>query len=201
VSDALVLVGGGGHAKVVADAARSGRVGLAGFVDDDPEAEVPGLAWLGGLDQAREPWILCIGDVATRMRVIDSLRGQASNIVHPSAVLSERASIGDGVFVGPGAIVNVDAVVEDHGIVNSAAVIEHDARVGFGSHVAPGAVLCGGVSVGRGCLVGAGAVLMPGVEVGDQAIVGAGAVVTGAVSARTRVVGTPARMLGHREGR
>lgn len=200
VSNALVLVGGGGHAKVVADAARAGGVALAGFVDDDPQARVPGLEWLGGLDRVREPWILCIGDVATRMRVLAALRGRAVSVVHPSAIVSASAAIGAGVFVGPGAVLNADAVVGDHAIVNSAAVVEHDARVGVGTHVAPRAVLCGNVRVGAACLIGAGAVLLPNMEVGDHATVGAGAVIMGAVSARTRVVGVPARMLGVREG-
>jgi sugar O-acyltransferase (sialic acid O-acetyltransferase NeuD family) len=199
VSDGLVLVGGGGHAKVVADAARASGIELAGFVDDDPAAKVPGLEWLGGLDRTREPWIVCIGDVPTRMRVLYGLRGRAASVMHPSAIVSQSAAIGDGVFVGPGAVVNADAVTGDHAIVNSAAVVEHDARVGRGSHVAPGVVLCGNVRIGEGCLIGAGAVLLPGVEVGDHAMVGAGAVVMGAVSARTRVVGVPARMLGVRE--
>lgn len=197
----LVLVGGGGHAKVVADAARAAGLVLAGFVDDDPNAGVPGLEWLGGLDRVREPWILCIGDVGTRMRVLESLHGEVARVLHPTTILSESAEIGLGVFVGPGAVVNADAVVEEHAIVNSAAVVEHDARVGRGSHIAPGAVLCGNVSVGAGCLVGAGAVLLPGVEIGDGAIVGAGAVVTGAVPARTRAVGVPARVLDARGAR
>ncbi|UYV12033.1 MAG: NeuD/PglB/VioB family sugar acetyltransferase [Phycisphaera sp.] len=201
MSGSLVLVGGGGHAKVVADAARAAGFNVAGFVDDDPEAKVPALEWLGGLDRAREPWIVCIGDVGTRMRVLGSLHGQAAMVLHPAAILSERVEIGLGAFVGPGAVVNADAVVEDHAIVNSAAVVEHDARVGRGSHVAPGAVLCGNVDVGVGCLIGAGAVVLPGVGVGDGAIVGAGAVVTGAVPPRTRAVGVPARLLDARGAR
>lgn len=196
VNGALMLVGGGGHAKVVADAAWAAGIALAGFVDDDPDAAVPGLDRLGGLDRAREPWLLCIGDVRTRMGVLASLRGVAGNVTHPSAVVSEGASISAGVFVGPRAVVNAHAQIGEHAIINTGAIVEHDARVGRGTHVAPGAILCGAVRVGEGCLIGAGAVLLPGVEVGDHSIVGAGAAVTGAVPVRCRAVGVPARVLG-----
>lgn len=198
MSEAIVLVGGGGHARVVADAARWAGVAIAGFVDDDPGASLGALEHLGPIENAGGRWMLCIGDVPTRMRVLESLRGVAWVVLHPSAILSEGIEVSAGVFVGPGAIVNVGAVLGEHSIVNSGAVVEHDVRVGRGSHIAPGAVLCGGVTIGDGCLVGAGAVVLPGVTVGDGAVVGGGAVVRGHVPQRTVAVGVPARVL---EGR
>ncbi|MCW5756083.1 MAG: acetyltransferase [Phycisphaeraceae bacterium] len=193
---AITLIGGGGHAKVVADAARAAGLSIAGFVDDDPRANLPGLEHLGPISGAAEPWIVCIGDVATRVRVIGTLVGMAAKVVHPSAILSPSISIGRGVFIGPAAVVNAEAILEEHAIINSGAIVEHDARMGRASHVAPGAVLCGGVEIGTGCLVGAGAVVLPGVAVGDGAVVGAGAVVRANVPARAVVVGVPARVVG-----
>ncbi|CAK9074920.1 UDP-N-acetylbacillosamine N-acetyltransferase, partial [Durusdinium trenchii] len=135
-----------GHAKVVADAARAVGVTIAGFVDDDPEARVPGLEHLGPIERAGDDWHLCIGDVATRVRVLESLLGLGIVIVHPAAIVSPTATLEAGVFVGPGAIVNADAHIEANAIVNSGAIIEHDARVGHASHIAPGSVLCGAVT-------------------------------------------------------
>ncbi|MEO1008630.1 MAG: NeuD/PglB/VioB family sugar acetyltransferase [Planctomycetota bacterium] len=192
----LLLIGGGGHARVVADAARAAGVELRGFADDDLEARVPGLAHLGPLaahHDAAGPWILCIGDVATRARVLDRLGAGARAVVHPSAVVSPSADIEAGAFVGPGAIVNADARVGPHAIVNTAAVIEHDAVVAANAHVGPRAVLCGGIRVGRDTLIGAGAVLPPGVQVGDGAVVAAGAVAIRDVPPSARVAGVPAR--------
>ncbi len=201
MSNPVTLIGGGGHAKVVADAARAVGVTIAGFVDDDPEARVPGLEHLGPIERAGDDWHLCIGDVATRVRVLESLLGLGIVIVHPAAIVSPTATLEAGVFVGPGAIVNADAHIEANAIVNSGAIIEHDARVGHASHIAPGSVLCGAVTVGRSCLVGAGAVLMPGAEVGDLATIGAGAVVRGGVPPRCVAVGVPAQVLENRGGR
>ena len=195
MSGAIVLVGGGGHAKVVTDAVRAFGVSIAGFVDDDPQASVPGLDHLGGLDAVREPWILCVGDVPTRLALLERLDGVAASVMHPSAVIGERVELGVGIFIGPNAVVNTDASIEAHAVVNSGSIVEHDAHVGYSSHVAPAAVLCGAVDVGTGCLVGAGSVVLPGVRIGDHAVIGAGSVVTADVPPGCRAVGSPARVL------
>ncbi|MEQ8318421.1 MAG: NeuD/PglB/VioB family sugar acetyltransferase [Phycisphaerales bacterium] len=201
MSNPVILVGGGGHARVVADAARAAGIAVAGFVDDAPDARVPGLEHLGPIERAGQHWHLCIGDVATRVRVLDSLHGSGVTIVHPTAIFSPSAALDAGVFIGPGAIVNAEARIDASAIVNSGAIIEHDARVGRASHVAPAAVLCGAAAVGHGCLVGAGAILLPGVEIGHDAMVGAGAVVRESVPAGCVAVGSPARVLEQGDAR
>lgn len=197
----ITLVGGGGHARVVADAARAAGIAIAGFVDDNPGASVPGLGHLGAVDRAGEHWHLCIGDVATRVRVLGVLQGSSASIVHPMSSVSIDAAIGAGVVVGPGAVVNAGTAIDEHAISNTAAVVEHDARIGRASHVAPGAIVCGAAVVGAGCLIGANATLLPGVQVGDGAIVGAGALVRGSVPGRAVAVGVPAQVLEQRGGR
>jgi len=195
MAEPVLLVGGGGHARVAADAARAGGVRLAGFRDDDAAATLEGLrrvgpiaGWAGG-----GAWILAIGDLGVRRRLAGALEGTPATIVHPRAVLAGGASIGPGVLVAGGAVVNPGARVGRHGIVNTACVVEHDVEVGEGCHVGPGAVVCGGASLGAWSLVGAGAVVLGGVPVGEGAVVGAGAVVTRPVAAGAVVVGSPAR--------
>ena len=201
MNNPVTLVGGGGHASVVADAARAAGIVIAGFVDDAPDARVPGLEHLGPIGRAGEHWHLCIGDVGTRVRVLESLGGMGTTIVYPTAIISQTATLGAGVFVAPGAIANAQARIDEHAIINSGAIIEHDARVGRASHVAPGAVLCGAAIVGQGCLIGAGAIVLPGVEIGDGATVGAGAVVKESVPPGCVAVGAPARVLERRDER
>jgi sugar O-acyltransferase (sialic acid O-acetyltransferase NeuD family) len=213
----IVLIGGGGHALVVADAADSAGVGVAGFFDDDAEAVLgdggfadggaggPGgsdVRHLGSIDVASIGrglgWLIAVGDVGVRAGLIERLRSRehdAAVVVHASAVVSPSAVIGRGVFVGPRAVVNARAQIGEHAIVNSGAVIEHECVVGVNTHVAPGAVLGGAVRVGANTLVGIGAAVLPGVVIGSGAVVGAGAVVIEDVADGERVVGSPARML------
>lgn len=204
----VVLIGGGGHALVIAEAAQFAGVDVVGFLDDDPSAAVTRLprgpvhvAPLNDLPRiADRRWILSIGNVELRAEMLGELEQlelsrQAISIIHPSAFVSPSAQIGQGVYVGPRAIVHSNARVQDHAIINSGAIVEHDCVIGYNAHVAPGAVLGGGVRIGISALVGLGARVLPLLSVGDHAVVGAGAVVVKAVTDWQRVAGVPARQL------
>jgi sugar O-acyltransferase (sialic acid O-acetyltransferase NeuD family) len=205
----LVLLGGGGHAAVVADAALAGGWSVVGFLDDDPDESRPGpagLTRLGAIDDlatilARASLArpgpkghAAVGDPDLRRRWLDALTDAvAPAIVHPSAVVSRSAELAEGTFIGPGAVVNARAKVARGAIVNSGAIVEHDCRLGPFCHVAPGATLGGGASVGGSALVGIHAAVLPGIRVGDSATVGAGAVAASDVPDGATATGIPAR--------
>lgn len=202
---ALTLVGGGGHAVVVAESALRGGLTLAGFYDDDPDTALasgnPSTTRLGDLTslEAEEldnaPWILAVGDLGTRRWLIDRLyraEDDAAMVVHPDASVAESSVVAGGVWIGPRAVVHSRARVLDHAIINSGAIIEHDCLVAENAHIAPGAVLGGEVSVGNDTLIGLGARVLPGVAIGAGCIVGAGAVVIRDVDDGSTVVGVPA---------
>ncbi len=201
----LTLVGGGGHALVVADAALRAGLALQGFYDDDSDAPLaqgtPSCPFLGDLTglEDREldgsPWILALGDLGTRRWLIDRLykaEDDAAMVIHPDATVSESAVIAGGVWVGPRAVVHTRARVLDHAIVNSGAIVEHDCLISENAHVAPGAALGGSVSVGNDTLVGLNATVLPGVAIGSGCTIGAGAVVTQDVPDMKTVRGAPA---------
>lgn len=196
---ALVLIGGGGHAVVVAEAARSVGHDIAGVLDDalTPLAcKELGLTRLGGLlDQTDTPAIVCVGDLRARRRAIESWRGSWGTVVHQSAAVPQRFSCGKGSFVGVAAILMPSCSVGDHAIINSGAIIEHHTAIGENTHIGPGAILGGGCRVGCDVLVGLGARVLPGATIGDGATVGAGAVVTADVPAGATAVGVPARLV------
>lgn len=196
----IILIGGGGHALVVAEAAAQAGMNIDGFVDDtaDPLLARLGVAKhlgpLSVLGQYSHAVILCVGDVVARRRLAASgvRLSPAATVVHPAAWVSPSARLGAGVFVGPGAVVHTRARIGDHAIINSGAIIEHECVVGAHAHIAPGAALGGNVSVGPGVLVGLGARVLPGVAIGDGVVVGAGAVVVRDVAEGRRVRGVPA---------
>lgn len=194
------LVGGGGHALVVAETAMLLGLRLAGTWDDHPEPAIArlGVARLGTLEaftlRPARRWILALGDLARRTELLKRLFGEgAVTLVHPRAMVSPSASIGPGVWVGPGAVIHTLARVGPHAMVNSSAVIEHECEIGENSHIAPGAVLGGRVQVGPGTLVGLGARVLPGIRIGRGCVIGAGAAVIRDVPDGSRVVGVPAR--------
>ncbi|TVQ64799.1 MAG: acetyltransferase [Phycisphaerales bacterium] len=194
----IVLIGGGGHAMVVAEAAIACGRTLAGFLDDDPAAHLGDLAErLGDLsgvpDLGEDAAIIALGNVGRRAEIITRLRAPAATVVHPSAIVSPSATLGKGVFIGPNAVVHARARIGDHAIVNTGAIVEHDCLIGMNTHIAPGVVMGGETRVGPETLIGLGSRLLPGVRVGSRCVVGAGAVVLRAVGDGERVVGVPAR--------
>jgi len=200
----IVIIGGGGHARVVADILRSmdGMEPL-GFITSDlpPGSSGPmGLPVLGGDDAvgsiAHDGLVVAVGDNATRERLFTRFAAQGETLVsaiHPSAVLAQDVVLGCGCMVCAGAIVNTGAEIGDNVILNTGSVTDHDCRIGDHSHVAPGAKLAGAVRIGVGVLVGLGAAVLPGVVMGERAVAGAGAVVLGDVVPGLTVVGVPAR--------
>jgi len=196
----ITFIGGGGHALVAHDCAVSAGLEVAGFYDDASDAPLAGSTpWLGALEDAvggMGPWLLTLGDLATRRRVLGSVDGSgAISAAHQRAVVSLVARIGRGVLIAPGAIVNAHSVVRDHAIVNSGAIVEHECEVGENAHIAPGAVLGGRVTIGDDSLVGLGARVLPGVTIGARCTIGAGAVVTRSLEDGRSVAGVPAKPL------
>ncbi|MFZ4576407.1 MAG: NeuD/PglB/VioB family sugar acetyltransferase [Phycisphaerales bacterium] len=194
----IVLIGGGGHALVVADAAvAAGRV-VRGCYDDAPQPTVCAklsITRLGSLADlaAGDRWVLALGSIEARRKFIAARGDKAETIVHPLSTISATARLGAGVFVGPRAVVHTCASVGDHCIVNTGAIVEHECELGANVHLAPGAILAGNVTVGEDTLIGLGARVLPGVKVGRRCIVGAGAVVLADVPDGATVIGVPAR--------
>jgi sugar O-acyltransferase (sialic acid O-acetyltransferase NeuD family) len=203
---------------MVAELVRACGHSVAGYVDGDPgkrnarvdsegrrvrfdEKDLLAKIRAGnGLPDGIDACALGIGDNHRRQKRFQDLMGlEMPPLIHPTASVSPRASVGRASVVFPLAIVNADAVVGDCVIVNSGAIIEHDCRLGDGVHVSPGAVLCGGVQMDECVWVGAGATVIHGVRIGKDSIVGAGSTVIRDVESSVKVVGSPASVIGATE--
>ena len=207
--DDVVIIGAGGHGKVVLDVLQAqGKYRVAGFLDANAslaESYVCGVPVLGQINalprlrrQKIRRAIIAIGDNKARLAQVSDVDAAGMDLVtavHPTAFVSPRAKLGRGVVVAPQASVVTEAVVGDLVIVNTGAVVDHECVLGDGAHVCPGAALAGRVRVGRGAFIGIGANVIQCRTVGDFAVIGAGAVVIDDVRDGAKMVGVPARQI------
>ena len=205
-----VILGGGGHARVLIDVLRAtGTAEPSVILDADTRiwgSEVLGVRVRGGdellqtlVGEGIDAFVIGVGgtgDNRPRRRLFELAlsRGLSPLTVrHPSVVCSPSSAIGPGSMVFPGAIVNAGSVIGQNVIINTGAIVEHDCVIADHVHIATGARLASTVRVGAGAHIGAGATVRQRIFIGEAAIVGAGAAVVSDVRPETTVVGVPAR--------
>lgn len=202
---ALLLLGAGGHAKVVLEAAAAGdRWRRFALLDDRYPSHRSLLGWpvLGGCETA-ERWLddypeaaLGLGDNGSRLAGLRRLERCGFGlpcVVHPRAWVSASAVLAAGCVVLAQAAVSAEARLGRGCIVNTGATVDHDCELAEGVHVAPGAHLAAGVRVGRGSSVGVGASVRQQISIGCDVVIGAGGAVVADVADGCTVVGVPAK--------
>ncbi|MFN8994584.1 MAG: NeuD/PglB/VioB family sugar acetyltransferase [Pseudomonadota bacterium] len=201
----ILLLGAGGHGKVMADLLLSnGGYEVAGFVDAAPRAgQVLGLPVLGDesllgalFDQGAALAHPAIGHNEQRQAAAERLKAAGfglPSLIHPSALIGRAVRLGDGAAILARAVIGPEAAIGALALINTGAIVEHDCVVAEAAHIGPGAVLTGGVRVGAGALIGAGAVVRPGIKIGAGAVIGAGAAVVEDIAPGARVTGVPAQ--------
>lgn len=201
----LVVLGGGGHARVVIEAAREADWKVQGFVDPAPCTQTSELLQVDRLgDDSVVDALLSMPELAliwgiggyraVPFRVRQSavwLQAQWAQLTHPTAWVASSAHIKAGSFVSARAVVQAGARVGAHCIVNTGAIVEHDAAIDDFVHLAPGSTLGGSVTIGPRTLIGLGATVLPGCQIGQDVVIGAGAVVTRDVPDGVTVMGVP----------
>lgn len=197
----IVLIGGGGHALSVADAIMNGKtyeiVGYTDLYDAHSNLRYLGtddilesLYKNGVINAAITVGYLGKSNIRDRLYKMAKQAGfRLPKIIDPSAVVSDSADVGEGIFIGKKAVVNAGAKIGKMCIINTGAIIEHNNQIGDYSHIAVGAALCGDVCVGEHTLIGANATIIQGVKIGMNTIIGVGSVVLGDVPGNSRVVG------------
>lgn len=187
----VIIIGGGGHAKVLADCLLLSSARILGVADpkyaDKSLKPFYGLEGIGD-DQDISKWrpdevelVNGIGSLpGSDLRLNIFLRFKRfdfkfATVIHPSAIVGREVLLGEGAQLMAGAIIQTGTKIGDNCIVNTRVCVDHDCQIGAHSHLAPGATICGGVRLGEQVHVGAGASIGNHLSVGKDSVIGAGA--------------------------
>ena len=201
----FIILGGGGHAKVVTSMLRQLGKLVLGYTDPNPKTILDEQAEYLGTDDVLATYnsgdvhyavgLGSIGPIDARRRLFMEQQDRGASfpaLVHPFATVAAEATLGAGSQVMAGAVVQAGATIQQNVLVNTGATIDHDCTIGAHTHIAPGCTLSGSVTVEASVHIGTGATIIQGCTIGTRSVVGAGAVVIEDVEAGVTVVGVPA---------
>jgi len=202
----LVIIGSGGHGRVVADYAELlGHYKEIAFLDDSFGKNNSNGKWLviGASNSWKEhisdsDFIVAFSrniDRALMLNVLTNADASIINIIHPRAVISKNVILGLGITIFANAVVNIGTQLSDGCIINTAATIDHDCFIGPCAHISPGVHLAGGVCVGKNSWLGIGSSVIEGVHLAENIQVAAGAVVIKAEQSNALYMGVPAKAI------
>ena len=201
MSQDVVIIGAGGHAKVIADIVLLNNDNLVGFLDDSDEKqgvkifkEYRVTGKISDIEKYRNCcFIIAIGDNHIRAKIAKNINAKFYTAIHPDATIADTVTIGDGTVIMAGVTINPDTTIGKHCIINTSCSIDHDNRIGDYVHISPGAHLAGSVSVGDRSWICIGAAIINNISVFSDIIIGAGATVLKDVTESGTYIGTPAR--------
>lgn len=205
-----MVVGAGGHAKVVLDTLllRRDEFEVACLTDSNPHLHGKKLfdipirgdedCWLETLRDGIDSAIVAVGENRVRGQISHRLKEvgfQLVNAIHPYAYVSPHAELEQGIAVMAGAIIQPGAQIHESAIINTGASIDHDCIIERNVHIAPGTHLGGNVHISEGTLVGIGTSIIPGITIGKWSVIGSGSVVKDDLCSFQLAVGVPARIV------
>jgi UDP-N-acetylbacillosamine N-acetyltransferase len=206
----LLIIGAGGHGKVAADCAELTKgYSEIGFLDTG----FPALKQVGNwqvfgdgddLSHFVDPdtcFFVAVGDNHARAKLMARLHiafGKLETLIHPFAVVSQYAEVGEGTLVCANVTINIGAIIGRGCIINTAASVDHDCEIEDYVHLAPGTRLAGNIKVGEGTFVGIGSAIIPDLVLGTQCILGAGSTLLEDLPDHSVAVGTPAKVIQQR---
>jgi sugar O-acyltransferase (sialic acid O-acetyltransferase NeuD family) len=198
------LFGASGHGKVIKEILNASGIKVEAFIDDNLSVnECAGRKVLHECD-GLSPLIVSIGVNRIRKVVVEKLEAKAqangkelhfATAIHPSAVVSPSAKIGEGTVVMAGAVINADAVIGKHCIINTGATVDHDCVIGDYCHIAPGVHISGATRIGEGTWVGVGTSVIQCLNIGQNCMIGAGSVVVKDIPDNVVAFGNPCRIV------
>lgn len=199
----LYLFGASGHGKVIKDILLANGIKVKAFIDDNHNINKCGNCNVLHDATGLSPIIVSIGVNRIRKMIVEKLIYKAEancyklkfgTAIHPSAIVSPSAKIGEGTVVMPGAIINADTIIGKHCIINTGATIDHECVVEDYCHIAPGVNISGCTTIGEGTWIGVGSSVIQCLHIGKECMIGAGSVVVKNIPDNVIAYGNPCKV-------
>jgi sugar O-acyltransferase (sialic acid O-acetyltransferase NeuD family) len=205
----VIVIGAGGHARVVIDALKLLNIDILGISDNDPALEQKNISGIPVIykDQelqrysSKDVYLVNglggVKDTTLRRRIYEKFKRLGfvfRQVIHPAAIISPDLYLAEGVQVMAGAVLQAGTHVNENSLINTKASLDHDCLIGPHVHIAPGVTVCGNVQIEEGVHVGSGATIIQGVTIGAHSLIGAAALVRKDVPPGSKVFGVPGRI-------
>lgn len=198
----IIIIGAGGHSKVIADIIEKSGGKVCGFLDDKlPKGTVVvgNYKVIGDFDSRftistlndKIEFVIALGDNKKRKEISDNSNIKFCSVIHPSAQIGLDVKIGDGTVIMANSVINSAVKIGKHSIINTGAIIEHDDLIEDFVHISPNAVLGGNVKIGKCTHIGIGATVKNNIKICENCIIGAGAVVIKNILEEGKYIGVP----------
>ena len=203
----VIIIGAGGHAKVIADIIQKCGDSVYGFLDDNIEIGTCIIGYykvIGKISDCNKfknevdnlKFIIGIGNNNIRKQIAEKYDLDYYTAIHPTACIGMEVSICKGTVIMPHACINASAKIGKHCIINTNALTEHDNKISDYVHISPNAALAGAVSIGEGTQIGINATVKNNINIAENCIIGAGAVVVKDIKESGIYIGVPAKKRG-----
>lgn len=206
MSRKVVIIGAGGHGKVIADIIEKNGDIVYGFLDDlKPEGTIviSNYKIIGEIEKCIKLqneikdiyFIIAIGDNYIRKNIYEKYKLNYYTAIHPRAIIGIDVNIGEGTVVMANSCINSNTKIGKNCIINTGAIVEHDNKICNYVHLSPNTTLCGNVNIGNYTHIGAGAIIKNNISICENCIIGAGATVVKNIYEEGIYIGIPARLM------
>ncbi len=210
----VLIIGGGKHARVVAyNLLSENKYDIAGFVTTDKIGQSSYLGYplfdsyidfdkeqINNLKDIFKTDLFHIGfgSIKNRKLVFNFFienGWEPVNIIHPSAVVSPFAKLGNGILIEAGCLITPNPIIGNNVLINVGSQINHDNIIYDHVQIASGVITSGSVEIGENTLIDAGVIITKNKKVGANCIIGAGSVVTKDIPDNKIAYGVPCRII------
>lgn len=204
--DKIVVIGGGGHAKVIISILKkTNKYKIIGYTDTKNRGEILNIKYLGNdsilknlYKKGTKSAVLGLGFMKSNrkrkniLKNISNIGFSFPAIISKSSIINEDVQVGMGTVIMDGVVINSGTKIGDFCIINTRSSLDHDCIIRDHTHIAPGVTLSGCVEIGNNVLIGMGSQLLQNIHICSDSIIGAGSVVTKNIEVPGVYVGTPA---------